>query len=111
MAVLAGDPARPGELFTIRAKLPDGYSVPPHTHPTDEHLTVIQGTMLLGTGTTFDPTEFRELPEGSYARLPTTQAHFNLYKGETIIQLHGIGPYDVICVNPADDPSTKSNVK
>jgi quercetin dioxygenase-like cupin family protein len=50
MVVLAGDPAKPAELFTIRAKLPDGFSVPPHTHPTDEHLTVIQGTMLLGAG-------------------------------------------------------------
>ena len=111
IAVLAGDPAKPGELFTIRAKLPDGYSVPPHTHPTDEHLTVIQGTMLLGAGATFDPTRLRELPAGSYARLSTDQPHFNRYKGETIIQLHGIGPYDVIYVNPADDPSTKGTAK
>lgn len=111
MVVLAGDPTKPGELFTIRAKLPDGYSVPPHTHPTDEHLTVIRGTMLLGMGATFDSTKLRELPTGSYARLPTGQPHFNLYKGETIIQLHGIGPYDVIYVNPADDPSRKGNAK
>jgi quercetin dioxygenase-like cupin family protein len=108
VAVLAGDPAKPGKLFTIRAKLPDGYSVPPHTHPTDEHLTVIQGTMLLGAGATFDPTKLRELPAGSYARLPTDQPHFNLYKGETIIQLHGIGPYDVIYVTPLMIPATRA---
>jgi quercetin dioxygenase-like cupin family protein len=111
MAVLAGDPAEPGALFTIRARLPDGYSVPPHTHPTDEHLTVIQGTMLLGMGSTFDATKLRELQAGSYARLSTKQPHFNLYKGETIIQLHGIGPYDVIYVNPADDPRSKGEAK
>jgi quercetin dioxygenase-like cupin family protein len=111
MAVLAGDPAKPGELFTIRAKLPDGYSVPPHTHPTEEQLTVIRGTMLLGMGSTFDATKLRELPAGSFARLPTGQPHFNRYKGETIIQLHGIGPYDVIYVNPADDPSGKGIAK
>jgi quercetin dioxygenase-like cupin family protein len=111
MAVLAGDPAKPGALFTIRARVPDGYSVPPHTHPTEEQLTVIRGTMLLGMGSTFDATKLRELPAGSFARLPTGQPHFNLYKGETIIQLHGIGPYDVIYVSPADDPSSQGIAK
>jgi quercetin dioxygenase-like cupin family protein len=111
MAVLDGDPTKAGALFTIRAKLPDGYSVPPHTHPTDEHLTVIQGTILLGMGKSFDRAKLRELPAGSYARLPSTQPHFNLYKGETIIQLHGIGPYDILYVDPADDPSRSRATK
>jgi quercetin dioxygenase-like cupin family protein len=107
MAVLDGEPQKPGAPFTIRVKIPDGYSVPPHTHPTDEHLTVIQGTILLGMGETFDRANLREFPTGSYAKLPKGEAHFNVYKGETIIQLHGIGPYDVAYVNPADDPSRK----
>jgi quercetin dioxygenase-like cupin family protein len=107
MAVLDGTPAKPGAPFTIRVKVPDGYSVPPHTHPTDEHLTVIMGTILLGMGETFDGAKLRELPAGSYAKLPAEKPHFNLYKGETIIQLHGIGPYDIIYVNPADGPSRK----
>jgi quercetin dioxygenase-like cupin family protein len=101
MAVLDGAPAKPGAPFTIRVKVPDGYSVPPHTHPTDEHLTVIQGTILLGMGETFDRARLRELPAGSYSKLPMGKPHFNLYKGETIIQLHGIGPYDIVYVNPA----------
>jgi hypothetical protein len=33
MAVLAGDPGKPGP-FTIRTKLPPGYRIPPHWHPT-----------------------------------------------------------------------------
>ena len=92
-------------------KAPDGYTVPPHTHPTDEHLTVIQGTILMGMGAKFDRAKLRELPAGSYVRLPKGEAHFNLYKGETIIQLHGIGPYDIHYVNPADDPSRKDGRK
>src|SRR5438046_2335996 len=43
MAVLEGDPTKEGP-FTMRVTLPDGYSVPPHTHPAVEHVTVISGT-------------------------------------------------------------------
>ncbi|MEX2141933.1 MAG: tetratricopeptide repeat protein [Pirellulales bacterium] len=104
-AVLDGDPSKPGALYTFRVKAPDGYSVPPHTHPTDEHLTVIQGTILMGMGEKFDRAKLRELPAGSYIRLPKGEPHYNLYKGETVVQLHGIGPYDIHYVNPADDPT------
>ena len=106
-ALLDGDPTKPGAPYPFRGKAPDGYSVPPHTHPTDEQITVIQGTLLMGMGAKFDRAELRELPAGSYVRLPKGEPHFNLYKGETIIQLHGIGPYEIHYVNPADDPSKK----
>jgi hypothetical protein len=58
-------------------------------------------------GEKFDPAKLRALPAGSYALLPKDKPHFNLYQGETIIQLHGIGPYDIKYLNPADDPSRK----
>ena len=77
----------------------------------DENITVIQGTMRLGMGEKFDHAKLRDLPAGSYALLPKGQPHFNQYKGEKIIQLHGIGPYDINYLNPADDPSRKSGGK
>ena len=107
IAVLVGDPSVPGALYVFRAKLPDGYSVPPHWHPMDEHVTVIRGTLLLGMGSEFDAAKLRELPAGSYARLPKDEPHFNRYRGETVIQLHGIGPYDIHYVDPADDPTSE----
>ena len=110
-AVLEGDRTKPGVSYTFRAKLPDGYSVPPHWHSMDENITVIQGTIRLGMGEKFDHAKLRDLPAGSYALLPKGEPHFNLYKGETIIQLHGIGPYDINYVDPADDPSRKSSGK
>ena len=67
--------------------------------------------MRLGMGEKFDPAMLRDLPAGSYALLPKGKPHFNLYKGETIIQLHGIGPYDINYVNPTDDPTMKSSGK
>src|SRR5438132_1257548 len=54
VAALSGDPAKEG-LFTIRIKFPDGYKVPPHWHPVDENVTVLQGTFMMGTGEKFDP--------------------------------------------------------
>ena len=105
IAVIFGDRTKPGELYAFRAKLPDGYSVPPHTHPMDEHVTVLQGTMLIGFGETSDETRMRELPAGAYITLPSAVPHYNRMRGETILQFHGIGPYDIDYVNPADDPS------
>ena len=107
IAVIFGDMSEPGELYVFRAKLPDGYSVPPHTHPMDEHVTVIAGMMTLGFGEQKDEAQMRELPAGSYVTLPQGVAHYNRMRGETILQFHGIGPYDINYVNPADDPSRK----
>jgi hypothetical protein len=107
-AVLVGDPSNPGVPYVFRAKAPDGFSVPPHWHPTDENVTVISGIFMLGFGERFDKGAIRALGAGSYAMLPAKMAHYNVMKGETILQFHGIGPYDIQYVNPADDPTRKS---
>jgi quercetin dioxygenase-like cupin family protein len=107
LAVLVGDPGKPGVAYVIRAKLPDGYKVPPHWHPTDENVTVLEGTLLVGKGEKFDPSATEELPAGSFMRMPKTMRHFAVAKGETVIQLHGVGPFEITYVNPADDPRKK----
>lgn len=104
LAVLEGDPSKAGVLFTIRAKLPDGYRVPPHWHPTDERLVVLQGTLGLGVGEKVNPAAGHELPVGSYALMPKEMRHFVWAIGETVIQVSGTGPFEVNYVNPADDP-------
>lgn len=105
LAVLLGDPSVPDELYVFRVKLPDGYSVPPHWHPMDEHVTVLKGLFAVGFGERMDRAALRELPPGSYVRLPREEPHYNLMKGETVLQFHGIGPYDIVYVDPDDDPS------
>src|SRR5687767_5456545 len=50
--VLEGDPAKAGP-FVLRVKLPDGFKVMPHTHPKDERVTVLTGTLYLGEGGKF----------------------------------------------------------
>ena len=111
VAVLAGDPSKPGVPFVLRAKMPDGYKVPPHWHPSDENLTVLQGTLLVGEGEKLDPAKAEELPAGSFVRMPKTMRHFAVAKGETVIQAHGVGPFEINYVNPADDPRRKADNK
>ncbi|MBO0698064.1 MAG: cupin domain-containing protein [Zavarzinella sp.] len=106
MAVLDGDPTKPG-LFTVRAKMPDGYIVPPHWHSADENLTIISGSFGLGVGDKLEPSKVRYLPAGSYARLGKEERHYAICKGETVIQVHAVGPFDIHYVNPADDPTKK----
>jgi quercetin dioxygenase-like cupin family protein len=105
IAVLQGDPGKAG-LFTVRLKFPTGFKVPPHTHPTAEHVTLISGTLALGTGAKFDEAAAHEMTAGSFAVMPPGMEHFAMCKSECVVQLHGTGPFEVKYVNPADDPRT-----
>src|SRR5262245_49106146 len=75
IAVLEGDPTKAGP-FVFRVKVPDGYKIPPHTHPKAERVTVISGTFHLGMGETFDATKTQELPAGTYGTWPAEMKHF-----------------------------------
>jgi len=52
-AVLNGDPFKDGAAYTLRLKMPDGYRIGPHWHPTDENVTVLSGTLGAGMGDKF----------------------------------------------------------
>jgi quercetin dioxygenase-like cupin family protein len=103
MAVLSGDPTKAGP-FTIRVKFPDGYKIMPHWHPTDENVTVLEGTFAMGTGEKFDQSAAHEMIAGSFVRMPKGTRHYAWAKGETVIQVHADGPFVVNYVNPNDDP-------
>ena len=107
-AVIAGAPSKPGAPYVIRVKTTDGALVAPHWHPGDENITVLQGTFTLGMGKKFDRGALRELPAGSYAFMPKRTPHFASSKSETIVQVHGIGPFQVVWVNPAAAQPAKS---
>jgi quercetin dioxygenase-like cupin family protein len=103
IAVLEGDPAAPGP-YVFRIKLPDGYRVPPHTHTKTERVTVLSGTFNVGMGDKFDEKATRPMPAGTYGHWPAGMKHFVWAKGETVLQFHGVGPWTIEYVNPADDP-------
>jgi hypothetical protein len=102
-AVLEGDPSKPGP-FVFRVKVPDGYRIPPHTHPKPERVTIISGTFHLGMGETFDAAKGEALPAGTYGTWPAGMKHHVWVMGETVVQFHGDGPWVIEYVNPKDDP-------
>ncbi|HEY3129469.1 MAG TPA: cupin domain-containing protein [Acidobacteriota bacterium] len=97
VAVVSGDPTKPGP-YVIRIKTPDGEKIPPHWHPQDENVTVLQGTLAVGTGDKFDQTAGHDLPAGGYLLMPKGVHHFAWSKGESLIQVHGQGPFKIIFV-------------
>ncbi len=103
MAALEGDPMKESP-FVVRFQFPDGYNIPPHTHPKTERVTVISGTLYLATGEALDRKSAKKLPAGSFGYWPADMRHTAWSEGETVIQLHGIGPWQISYVNPADDP-------
>jgi quercetin dioxygenase-like cupin family protein len=103
IAVLEGNPNKEGP-FVFRVKVPDGYRIPPHTHPKPERVTVISGTFHIGMGETFDTRKGETMPAGTYGTWPAGMKHYVWVKGDTVIQFHGDGPWTINYVNPNDDP-------
>jgi anti-sigma factor ChrR (cupin superfamily) len=106
LALLEGDPTKDGP-FVMRLRLPDGYIIPPHTHPKTERVTVISGTFNIVMGENLDKRDARKMPAGSFGYWPAGMKHIVWAEGETVVQLHGIGPWSINYVDPADDPRDK----
>jgi len=104
IAVMAGDPGKPG-LYVIRAKTPDGYVVPAHWHKRAENVTVISGTFNVGMGDKLDKAKGEALGPGGFFSAAPKMRHFAWTTGETVIEISGIGPFDITYVDPKDDPA------
>jgi hypothetical protein len=102
-AVLEGDPSKPAP-FVFRVKVPDGYTVPAHTHPKAERISVITGTFNIAMGDHLDKESGKVMPAGSFGYWPAGMKHMVWVTGDSIIQFHGVGPWEINYLDPADDP-------
>ena len=102
LATVAGDPNAEGTTFVVRLRCVDGAKIPAHWHPTDENVTVLKGTFLAGMGETFDETKLITMSAGNFVTMQKEMRHFATCKGETIVQVHGAGPFKVNWVNPSE---------
>lgn len=105
-AVVSGDPSQ-AQPYVLRAQLPANYRIPPHWHPTMENITVLSGTVALGMGEKFEESAMQDVAAGGFASVPADMRHFFMAKTAATIQVHGIGPFGITYVNPADDPRMK----
>lgn len=103
LAVIRGDPTAPGES-TLQLAMPDGYRIPPHFHPSFEHVEVKEGTLLAGMGDRLDPKRTRALTAGDSATAPAGMHHFSIAKGRTVLLVTFMGPYTITYVRAEDAP-------
>ena len=104
MAVVSGDPGK-AAMFTIQLRMPDGYQIKPHSHPTDESVEVIKGTFLVGMGDAYDMSKTNPMAVGAKGTIKAQMHHYAQAKGATTVAVTAMGPFAMTYVNPADDPS------
>jgi anti-sigma factor ChrR (cupin superfamily) len=102
LATVSGDSSADGAPFVVRLRCVDGAKIPAHWHPTDENVTVLKGTFLVGMGETFDESKLQPMNVGNFVSMPKEMRHYGMIKGETIVQVHGMGPFKVNWVNPSE---------
>jgi quercetin dioxygenase-like cupin family protein len=107
IAVVSGDPTRPGP-FTLLVSMPNGYRIPPHSHPSYEHVEVKEGTLLVGTGDELDPKMTQALAAGDSATAPAGMHHFSIAKGRTLLSATFMGPYTITYVRAEDAPKPRT---
>ena len=102
-AVMQGDPSASGE-YTVRLEFPAGYVIKPHFHPTDENVTVLSGSFLVGMGDSVDAAQGMVLGAGGFITAPAQAHHFAEARRKTVVQVHGMGPFAITYVREGDDP-------
>jgi quercetin dioxygenase-like cupin family protein len=107
LAVVSGDPTAPGEC-TLKISMPDGYRLPPHFHPSYEHVEVREGTLLAGVGDRLDPKQTRPLATGDSATAPAGMHHFSIAQGRTVLLVTFMGPYTITYLRAEDAPQRRT---
>jgi quercetin dioxygenase-like cupin family protein len=104
IAVLSGDPSKSAP-YVVRLRMPANYQIPAHHHPTTENVTVLSGSFYAGMGDKLNQKNAQAFEPGGFVSMPANMNHYAWATSETVIQVHGEGPFAITYVNPADDPS------
>jgi len=110
IAVLAGDPTK-ATAYAVRLKFPANYAIPAHSHPTDENVVVVSGSLTFGMGDKLakKAAANKTLGVGGFALMPASMNHFAYTTQPTTIVLYGLGPVEFKYVNPSDDPRNQTS--
>ena len=105
-AVKKGNPEAKGS-FTIGIKMPAGYSVPPHWHPTDEHVTVVSGKVAYGMSDRMSRTAATGLAAGESITMKAKEHHWVMTADGGEVEVSAMGPFKITYVNAGADPRGK----
>lgn len=106
-AVIHGDPKSSG-TFVMRIKIPPKTNIKVHTHPANENVTVLSGTLYFAAGEKFDTKKTRAFGPASYFSIDANKPMYAYSKDrEVVAQIHGTGPWGIQYVNPKDAPAMK----
>lgn len=104
-AVIDGDPKSSGP-FVMRLKVPPNTKIKVHTHPADENVTILSGTLYFAAGDKFDTKTAKPFGPGSYFSIEKGKPMFAYTRNkEAVLQLHGNGPWGLTYLDPADSPA------
>jgi quercetin dioxygenase-like cupin family protein len=107
VAVVSGDPTGPGET-TFLISMPNGYRIPPHSHPSQVHLELREGTLLVGMGDKLDRRRARALAAGDSATVPAGVPHFLIASGRAAVFMTFTGPFTITYLRAEDAPRPRA---
>ena len=92
-AILYGDPSKPGAPYVMLLRWPANFSTRPHSHPNDRMITVLEGTLWVGTGTKYHPETNTAVGVGGFIVDNANEPHYEITKGDgALIEITGMGP-------------------
>ena len=103
VAMLFGDPMQGGP-YILRMRAPKGYKIGPHKHSGMETMTVLSGAVRYGQGAKLEPNAEKTLAAGGFAATPAEAGHWVNFEDDTVIQVTGVGPWNITYLDPRDDP-------
>jgi quercetin dioxygenase-like cupin family protein len=106
-AVIAGDPKSSGP-FVMRLMVPPNTTIKAHTHPTNENVTILSGTLYFAAGDKLDPKTAKAFGPGSYFSVAQGTPMIAYTKDkEAVMQLHSNGPWGITYIESKDSPAKK----
>ena len=107
MAVLSGNPGKAG-MFKVQIKMPAGYAVPAHHHPTDEIVRVRSGRLNYGMSDKLDKSNAGTLSDpATHVTMKAGMNHWVFTTDGALVEVSGMGPFQIVYVDPKDDPRKK----